>query len=95
MGRRVVKNLYVDDDTGVLIADCEGGSAVIGVVLNGNGMIPANRVDIRMEVLNTLPPAGPDWLGRMVRCQTGVDDQVCVCIQGEDGFRWRQFRLNK
>ena len=95
MGRRVVKNLYVDDDTGVLIADCEGGSAVIGVVLNGNGMIPANRVDIRMEVLNTLPPAGADWLGRMVRCTTGVDDQVCICIQSEGEFRWREVKLNK
>jgi len=95
MGRRVVKILYVDDDTGVLIADCEGGSAVIGVVLNKSGMIPSDRVGGLMEVGDTLPPAGPDWLGRMVRCKTGVDDQVCVCIHGKGGFRWRQFKLNK
>ena len=90
-----MKILYVDDDTGVLIADCEGGSAVIGVILNSSGMIPSNRVGGLMEVLNTLPTAGPDWLGRIVRCTTGVDDQVCICIKSEGGFRWRQFKLNK
>jgi len=95
MGRRIVKNLYVDDDAGVLIADCEGGSAVIGVVLNGTGKISTNRVAGMMQVFNTLPPAGADWLGRMVRCTTGVDDQVCICIQSEGEFRWREVKLNK
>jgi len=96
MTRRVVKNLYVDDDAGVLVADCEGGAAVIGCVLNGDGKIPSNIVPPMVDVKDNLPPAGPTWLGRMVRCRTAEDDQVCICIQTSDGeFRWRQFKLSK
>ena len=96
MTRRIVKVLYVDDEAGLLVADCEGGSAVIGAVLNGERKIPSNLIPAMVEVRDSLPPASTHWLGRMVRCRTAGDDQVCICIQDSDGsFRWRQFKLFK
>lgn len=94
MGRRMVKTLYVDDEAGVLVADCEGGAAVIGPVLNSGGRVPAAYVPGIEEVSNPLPTAGPAWLGRMVRIMTEEGDEVWVCIMTEDGNeRWRKVRL--
>ncbi len=96
MTLRKVKNIYVDDESQVLLADCEGGSAVIGVVLNRNGMIPSGRLPVIAELPNPLPPAGPEWVGRMGRIPTEDGDELWVCILTKDGDeKWRKFRLNK
>ena len=87
MGRRRVKYLYVDDDSGVLVADCEGGPAVVGAVLN-HGRLPANQAP-PIEEVNPVPSAGPEWLGRTVRYREDGKTELLCCLQNSaGGYEW-------
>jgi len=95
MGRRVVKYLYVDDETGLLVADCEGGSAVIGAVLE-NGRLPASRAPHFEKFGSPLPDPSPDWEGIIVthghpgsKERPGPKTEVLLCVQNSEGvYEW-------
>ena len=87
MRLRRVKYLYVDDETNHLVADCEGGPRVVGVVLN-QGRLPADQAP-PIEEVNPVPPAGPEWEGQTVRYREDGKTELLVCVQNSAGvYEW-------
>jgi len=95
MARRKVKHIFVDDDTGLLIAECEGGPVVMAAALL-NGRLPATHSAHFQKIGSPLPVPGPSWEGIIVshgnpgsQEHQGDKTEVLVCLQNSEGaYEW-------
>ncbi len=93
-----VKNLYFDDETGQLVADCAcGARSVMGPILT-DGRIPAGQAAVPEKIGSPLPPAGIANEGRIITHETVPHGQapcgkteVLMCVQNSDGdYEWTE-----
>jgi len=94
MARRLVKHIYVEDDTGELILDL-GSKSEKGVVLL-NGRLPTNFAPLLLKVASPLPTPGSDNEGEIItHGHTGTPEvpgektEVLICVRNSVGaYQW-------